>query len=105
MARVKNGSRFVGRALGYWGRYLAVVFLTIITLTLGLPWINCWFQRWVVGHTEIDGRKLYFDGTGWQMVGTYIKWMLLTCITCGLFLFWMPVRAMHWNAKHIHFAD
>ena len=105
MAREKNESRFVGRAWGYWGRSFAVFFLTIITFGIAGPWLNCWYQRWVISKTKIDGHSLYFDGTGWQLVGSWVKWMLLTLITCGLFVFWFPVRVMHWNAKHIHFAD
>ena len=80
-------------------------FLAIITFGIAGPWLDCWYQRWVISKTKIDGHSLYFDGTGWQLAGSWVKWMLLTLITCGLFVFWFPVRVMHWNAKHIHFAD
>lgn len=49
-------------------------------------------QDWKVRHTVIDGQRLYFDGTGAQLFGNWIKWFLLTIITLGIYSFWLKIK-------------
>ncbi len=63
------------------------------------------FQSWVCRNTIIDGRRLRFDGTGSQLFGNYIKWLLLTFITFGIYGFWLFNKMTYWRVKHTHFAD
>ncbi|EJP21595.1 PF05987 domain protein [Streptococcus oralis SK304] len=44
-------------------------------------------QNWKVKRTVIDGRRLYFDGTGSRFFRNWIKWFLLTIITLGIYSF------------------
>ena len=61
--------------------------------------------NWEVKHTVIDGRRLYFDGTALQLFGNWIKWLLLTIITLGIFSFWLAIALRKWKTKHTHFAN
>ena len=53
-------------------------------------------QNWKTRHTVIDGQRLYFDGTGAQLFGNWIKWFLLTIITLGIYSFWLKIKTEQW---------
>lgn len=88
--------------------YTAYMFLFVIgcSLTFGLayPWISASFIDWKLSHTVVEGRRLYFDGTGTQLFASYIKWWLLCLITFGIYTFWIPVKIEAWKGKHTFFA-
>ena len=96
-------SEFTGGAISNFLRMLAVSFVSSITLGLLLPVMVCWYQRWIAKHTFINGRQLVFDGKGGQLFGKYLLWMLLTIVTFGIFMIWLPVKVMKWTTKHTHF--
>ena len=48
--------------------------------------------NWKVKHTVIDGHRLYFDGTAMQLFGNWIKWLILTVITLGIYSFWLNIK-------------
>lgn len=77
----------------------------IISITCGIatPWALCFLYKFIISHVIIDGRRLSFDGTGTQLFGNWIKWFLLTIITCGIYGFWVAPRLYNWVAKHTHF--
>lgn len=98
-------SEFTGGLLGLIG--VNIVQGLIISFTLGIctPWAICYKERWMAEHTYIDGHQLVFDGTGGQLFGNYIKWILLTLITCGIYGFWLEIKMKQWLVKHTHLAN
>lgn len=48
--------------------------------------------NWKVKQTVIDGQRLYFDGTAMQLFGNWIKWLILTVITLGIYSFWLNIK-------------
>ena len=98
-------SKFTGGLLGMIGIGLLQSFLIGITLGFGLPWAVCLKEKWYAQHTIINGKRLAFDGTGMQLFGNYIKWMLLTIITCGIYSFWLSIKMKQWVISHTHVAD
>lgn len=95
-------SKFTGGLLGLVGVNILQWLVTTFTLGLGLPWAICIKERWITGHTIVDGRQLYFDGTGAQLFGSYIKWWFLTVITLGIYSFWLSIKMKQWVVKHTH---
>lgn len=95
-------SKFTGGLLGLIGINLITSFITMITLGLAYPWAICIKENWIVNHSIIDGKKLYFDGKGSQLFGNYIKWFLLTLITLGIYGFWLSLKMRNWKTKHTH---
>ena len=81
-----------------------IVASLMITFTCGIatPWAVCYLWNFIISHALIDGRRLSFDGTGAQLFGNWIKWFLLTVITCGIYSFWVTPRLCHWICKHTH---
>ena len=78
----------------------------ISSLTCGIatPWAICYMIRFIVSHTVINGKRMVFTGTGGGLFGNWIKWFLLTIITCGIYSFWVTPRLYKWIASHIHEA-
>lgn len=79
----------------------------MITFTCGIatPWAVCFLWTFIIQHITIDGRRLNFDGTGAQLFGNWIKWLVLTVITCGIYSFWVYPRLFDWVATHTHFMN
>lgn len=82
----------------------SIVASLIISFTCGIatPWAICYMMKFIIGHAVIDGKRLSFDGNGAQLFGNWIKWLVLTVITCGIYSFWVAPRLYKWVASHIH---
>ena len=74
---------FDGGILDYSGYSILVAIIFRLTLGNATPWAVCMMQNWKTKHTVVDGQRLYFDGTGKQLFGNWIKGFLLTIITFG----------------------
>ena len=97
-------SKFTGGLLGMIGIGILQWIIITFTLGFGVPWAICLKQSWYAKHTIIDGRPLKFDGTGGQLFGNYIKWLLLTIVTFGIYSFWLNIKMKQWVVKHTHHA-
>ena len=82
----------------------SIVASLIISITCGIatPWAICYMMKFIIGHAIIDGKRMKFDGTGGQLFGNWIKWLLLMVVTCGIYSFWVAPRLYKWAASHIH---
>ena len=60
---------------------------------------------WEIRHTVVNGHRLTFDGTAMQLCGSWIKWLLLSIITFGIYGFWVGIALRKWKVKHTRFAD
>ena len=95
-------SKFTGGILGVIGIGICTFFLILFTLGIGTPWAVCMSERWTAKHTIIDGKQLVFDGSGGQLFGKYIIWMLLCVITLGIYSFWLNIAMKKWIVSHTH---
>ena len=98
-------SKFTGGVFEYWGMLLATSFFISISLGFATPWALCFYYKWHAKNSYIDGRQLAFTGTGMGFFGNWIKWFILTWITCGIYSLWLGVKLEEWKAEHTHFAD
>lgn len=82
----------------------SIVYSLLISITCGIatPWAVCYFYKYVISHVVIDGKRLYFDGTGGALFGNWLLWSLLTLITCGIYGFWVVPKMYNWFASHTH---
>jgi uncharacterized membrane protein YjgN (DUF898 family) len=79
--------------------------VTLLTRGICAPWAFCMIYRWEADHTVINGHRLRFDGTATGLFGQWIKWMLLTIITIGIYGLWLGIKLTKWKTAHTHFAD
>jgi uncharacterized membrane protein YjgN (DUF898 family) len=98
-------SYFDGGLLQLIGINLLNNFLFFITIGIIFPRNLTRQKRWYYSHTYINGRRLKFTGTGGSLIGNWIKWMLLTIITLGIYGLWLPIKLKKWEVAHTIFED
>ncbi len=75
-----------------------------MTLCIYNYWAVCMEYNWEIKHTVINGHRLRFEGTTIGLFGNWIKWLLLTVITIGIYGFWVSIAIKKWKPKHTHFV-
>lgn len=79
--------------------------ITIATFGICAPWAITMVESYKARHTVIDGKRLRFDGTAVSLFGQWIKWLLLTFVTIGIYGFWVQIKMTQWVTKNTHFAN
>ncbi len=97
-------SVFEASALEYLGMNLAQNAFIRLTCYFAAPWAEAMYEKWYTKNVYIDGHRLRFDGNGFQLLGKYIIWWLLSWITCGIYAPFMFLSMERWLAKHTHFS-
>jgi uncharacterized membrane protein YjgN (DUF898 family) len=98
-------TKFDGSIIVLIGICLLQLIITVFTLTICTAWAICLGIRWYTKNSTIDGKRFYFDGTGDQLFGRLILWLLLTAVTAGIFLFWAPIKMHQWIVAHTHMEE
>ena len=65
------------------------------------PWAFTMVYNWETKHTVINGERLYFDGTAVGLFGNWIKWLLLTIITFGIYGLWVGIKLKKWRVMDV----
>ncbi len=100
-----ENSKFTGGILGLIGVNLLTFIITFFTFGIATPWAVVIRQKWIINNTIIEGKQLYFDGTGLQLFGSWIKWLFFIIITFGIYSFWVVIKLQDWKTKHTHFVE
>lgn len=98
-------SRFEGGLLGLIGVNILAWAVTFFTFGIAAPWAMCIKYRWEAKHTVIEGRRLKFIGSGGSLFLHYIKWLILTFITLGIYGLWLYIKMLQWKTENTVFAD
>lgn len=100
-----RNSFFDGGLLSYVGWALLGGIVTVFTIGICYPWALCMVYRWRINHTVIDGHRLQFTGSAISLFGHWIKWLLLSIITLGIYSFWVFIKLEDWKTKNTSFAN
>ncbi|WP_194921812.1 hypothetical protein [Catenulispora rubra] len=103
MARENNRFTFDGGAATFWGTALLAGLVTIFTLGICYPFGVVLMQRWQAKHSFIDGQRLIFTGSAWGLFGNWLKWWFFTCITLGIYGYWVIPRLTRWKWENTGF--
>ncbi len=94
---------------GEGGDYLVMMIINalmlIFTLGFAYPWVVCRNLKWRKEHTVLDGHRLAFTGRAEDLLVNWIKWWILSAITCGIYSLWVGVRIREWEMSHTCFAE
>lgn len=90
-----GGDLFANMFVGY--------LLMIVTLGIYSPWFFCRMHRWFYMNTLVhvgnaEPIQLRFTGTGGELFVTMILGYILTIITLGIYMFWLQVQLMQFQA-------
>ena len=94
------GGTWQGNAIALLLVKLGCILFTLITLWLLKPLAICWKNRFIQKRLIIDGRKMWFNGDGVEIIGRWIVWSLLTLITLGIYALFRNLRVLRWVNKH-----
>lgn len=97
-------SEFKMPALELFAYDLVVGIGSTITLGIAGPWLLCWKFRAVASQTYFNGRQMTFDGRGGELFVNFIKWLILTIITLGIYGIWARRHLIAWVVKNTHEA-
>ena len=102
---MNENSYFDGGLLQLIGWNILGGIITTITAGICYPWALCMVYGWKINHTVIGGRRLKFTGSAVGLFGNWIKWLLLSIITLGIYLFWLGIALEKWKVKNTTFAN
>ncbi|AEB77331.1 membrane protein [Clostridium botulinum] len=100
-----EASYFDGGLFQLIGWTLLGFIITVCTVGICYPWALCMVFGWKTNHTVINGKRLIFRGTAVGLFGNWIKWLLLTIITCGIYSFWLGIALEKWKVKNTEFVN
>ncbi|WRS28596.1 DUF898 family protein [Oscillospiraceae bacterium MB08-C2-2] len=100
-----GNSYFDGEVLQFIGRSILASLICSFTFSICFPWALCMVYGWKIDHTVIQGRRLKFVGTPMGLFGSWIKWLLLTAVTFGIYGFWACINLEKWVAQNTTYAD
>jgi uncharacterized membrane protein YjgN (DUF898 family) len=95
--------RFDGGAATYVGTAILGALVTLCTLGICYPFAMVLRERWRAKHSYIDGYRLVFTGSATGLFGNWLKWLFLSFITLGIYLFWVGPRIAAWKWEHTDF--
>ncbi len=86
---------------------MRVIALLIAMLTLAIcyPFALVLWERWKAERSYIDGRQLVFTGSAWELFRNWIKWLLLSIVTLGIYMLWVWPRIQKWKWEHTDLAS
>lgn len=95
---------FDGGAGTYLGTGVLAFLITVLTLGICYPFAFVLRERWRAKHSYIEGRQLIFNGRAWGLFGLWLKWLFLSIITLGVYLFWVGPRIYRWKWENMSWA-
>ena len=98
-------SEFTGELLELIAVGIVQGLISVFTLGFGIPFAVVFKQRWMASHTFIEGYQLEFIGNAGDLIIEWIKWMILTFITFGIYGFWVGLRLHQWIVKNTVFKN
>ena len=100
-----RNSFFDGGLLSFIGWHLLGTIITVCTFGICYPWAVCMIYGWEINHTVIEGYRMKFTGSAFGLCGNWIKWLLLTIITLGIYGFWVGIKIRDWKARNTIFIN
>lgn len=98
-------SDFTGGLLELIAITLIQYVIIVFTLGFATPFAITFKQRWVASHTYIEGYQLKFVGNAGDLLIQWVKWLLLTFITLGIYGLWVGLKMQQWVARNTIFNN
>lgn len=67
---------------------------------IGFCWANIIGLKYRRKHTIVCGQRMKFNTNTWNLFWNCVKWFILSVITVGIYLIWLPTKVRKWTRKH-----
>ena len=84
---------------------MTTLLIAAVALEICYPFALVFRERRKAKHCYVDGRQLVFTGSALGLFGHWIKWLLLTIVTLGIYAFWVGSRVQKWKWEHTAVAS
>jgi ABC-type Fe3+ transport system permease subunit len=84
---------------------MTALLIAALAMQICYPFAIVLRERRRARHSYIDGQQLVFTGSAWNLLGKWIKWLLLSIVTLGIYLFWVGPRLQRWVWEHTDLAS
>lgn len=102
---IRTDSYFDGSLIELIGWRVLAFLISVITLGIGATWAQCMLYSYQIKHTVYNGKRLKFEGTGGDLFVNVFKWTILSIITFGIYIIFIPIKKTKWVVSNIHFED
>lgn len=79
---------------------LVMLAVGVVLAAIGLCWAAIIGLKYRRKHTIICGQRLKFTTNTWNLFWNCVRWLLLSVITVGIYLIWLPTSVRKWTRKH-----
>jgi hypothetical protein len=79
---------------------MTALLIAALALEICYPFALVYRERRKAKQSSIDGRQLVFTGSALDLFGNWIKWLLLSIVTLGIYVFWVGPRVQKWIWEH-----
>jgi len=96
-----NNSKFSGNTWDLIGFKLYQYIINTLSFGLLYPFTETMLINFYITHYKIDNDELEFDGKTYQLYLLYIKWIICSILTLGIYaIIAIPVDRTRWITKH-----
>ena len=79
---------------------MKALLILAIVVEMSYPFALVLLERRKARHSYVDGRQVVFTGSPWALLGNWVKWLVLSIVTFGVYLFWVERRVQRWISEH-----
>lgn len=79
---------------------IAMILIGIVIFGIGFCWANIIGLKYRRKHTIVCGQRMRFTANTWNLFWNCVKWAILSVITVGIYLIWLPTKVRKWTRKH-----
>ena len=79
---------------------MTALLITALAFEICYPFALVYRERRKAKRSYVDGRQLVFTGSALDLFGNWIKWLLLSIVTLGIYVFWVGPRVQKWIWEH-----
>lgn len=99
-------SQYTGSAFARGFLVLGLRMLQGMTLGLATPYVENTIAKYDVNHTSISNHPLLFGGTASKLLGRYLLWFLLSCVTIGVYaILVLPMNMTRYTVSQSRVRD
>ena len=79
--------------------------VSLLVMGIGYPIAISIKEKYLADRKKYSGEALEFRGTYGDLFIYFIKWIILTILTLGIYSFWLERNMLRWKSENTHFKN